>query len=305
MITENEIRRRFEGITCWNSGGRRAPHKPLLLIAALARTARGESRLWAYSVGEDCIESRLRELLREFGTRADTRTGPHPEYPFWRLRNDEHLWEVTDAERIAANLTSWGNPNPTVLRRESVAGGFEDDVDRALRANPRLVDELTQTLLSNSFPPSLHDQILEAVGMPSRITGARTRDPLFTALILRIYEHRCAFCGFGGRLANATVGLDAAHVQWHAAGGPDREENGIALCVLHHRLFDRGALSLDDNHQILVSEHFAGLDEGSAAVTALAHRPIRAPINGRRRPTSSHLTWHRREVFRAPARAAA
>jgi hypothetical protein len=40
-------------------------------------------------------------------------------------------------------------------------------------------------------------------------------------------------------------------------------------------------------------------------VTALAHRPIRAPINGRRRPTSSHLTWHRREVFRAPARAAA
>ena len=141
--------------------------------------------------------------------------------------------------------------------------------------------------------------------MAGTAAGGRTRDPLFKELVLRISEHRYAFKEFSGRLANTTVGLDAAQVQWHAAGGPDGKENGIAICMLHHRLFDRGALSLDNNHRVLGSKHFAGLNEGSTTVTALAHRPSRSPINGRQRPNSSHLARHRREVFHRLARAPA
>src|SRR5262249_326313 len=54
----------------------------------------------------------------------------------------------------------------------------------------------------------------------------------------------------------ATVGIDAAHVRWFAFDGPDELDNGLALCSLHHKLFDFGVLGLDDGHRIRVSSAF-------------------------------------------------
>jgi predicted restriction endonuclease len=34
--------------------------------------------------------------------------------------------------------------------------------------------------------------------------------------------------------------------------GPDAEINGLALCTLHHKLFDRGAFTLADDLKIMV-----------------------------------------------------
>lgn len=65
-------------------------------------------------------------------------------------------------------------------------------------------------------------------------------------------------CGYDGRLGTNDLCLDAAHIRWHAAGGPDVEDNGLALCTFHHRGFDRGALSLDDGLEVMVSRHVRG-----------------------------------------------
>ena len=89
---------------------------------------------------------------------------------------------------------------------------------------------------------------------------------------------------------------------WHAAGGPDSEDNGLALCVLHHRLLDRGALSLDDNHRILVSQRVYGGEQVHAAIVGFAGQPIRAPQSGTDRVKGEYIHWHRREVFRGPPR---
>ena len=56
---------------------------------------------------------------------------------------------------------------------------------------------------------------------------------------LTAYEYRCTICGFDVRLGPVPVALDAAHIRWHQAGGPDTESNGLALCVVHHKLFLR------------------------------------------------------------------
>jgi hypothetical protein len=69
----------------------------------------------------------------------------------------------------------------------------------------------------------------------------------------REWDRQCAFCGCVGQLAGATVGIDAAHVRWFAFDGPDEPDNGLALCSLHHKLFDFGVLGLDDGHRIRVS----------------------------------------------------
>ena len=52
--------------------------------------------------------------------------------------------------------------------------------------------------------------------------------------------------------------LEAAHMQSFRHGGPDTPENGIAMCSLHHKAFDRGALGLSEEGMILVSQHLHG-----------------------------------------------
>ena len=54
------------------------------------------------------------------------------------------------------------------------------------------------------------------------------------------------------------VALEAAHIKWRQAGGPDLEVNGLALCSLHHKLFDRGAFTLSNQLVILVSDDAHG-----------------------------------------------
>ncbi len=76
--------------------------------------------------------------------------------------------------------------------------------------------------------------------------------------MLRVYGYRCAVCGFDFRLDNVPLALDAAHIRWHQANGPSIISNGIALCALHHKLFDRGAFSLSDNLRIDVSARVNG-----------------------------------------------
>ena len=52
------------------------------------------------------------------------------------------------------------------------------------------------------------------------------------------------------------LGLEAAHIKWFQARGPDVVQNGLALCSLHHKIFDLGAFTvLPGNHQIVFSRH--------------------------------------------------
>jgi putative restriction endonuclease len=72
--------------------------------------------------------------------------------------------------------------------------------------------------------------------------------------VLTAYQFQCAGCGFNVRVGDLLVFLEAAHIKWHQAGGPDSEANGVALCALHHKLFDRGAFTLSKDMKIQVSE---------------------------------------------------
>ena len=74
--------------------------------------------------------------------------------------------------------------------------------------------------------------------------------------VLLAYEHRCCVCGFDLRIGSVSAGLEAAHIQWHNAGGPDVEANGLSLCALHHKLFDLGVFTLEpDSLRIVFSRH--------------------------------------------------
>lgn len=290
----------LEAVNIWRRGDQRAPHKPLLLLLTLASVLRGEVRQQPYAE----IDDKLRRLLIEFGP---YRKSTHPEYPFWRLQNDGDFWDIPQRGEVLEDLRQRKRVDdvpPSVLLEHHVTGGFSQPVFDLLRRDRRLAKEIVARILQAHFPSSMHESILDAVGMPLEevVVLRDARDPAFRDTIIRIYEHRCAICGFDGKLGMSDLALEAAHVKWHAAGGPDNEDNGLALCVLHHRLFDRGALGISKDHRVLVSQHVHGGDEVAHSVVRFAGSLFRPPQAGSKRVAEQHIRWHYHEVFRQPER---
>jgi len=193
-----------------------------------------------------------------------------------------------------------------MLLQFGARGGLPEDLFDTLRAQPDLVNNIAQQLLDAHWEPSYRDDILNAVGMPwVTVRRALKRDPAFRHTILRIYEHRCAVCGYDGQLERTYLGIEAAHIKWHAAGGPDTPDNGLALCSFHHKAFDRGAIDLSDDRRILVSQQVRGSHGIDEWLLRFLGKPVRPPQQGEPVPATQNVDWHRKEVFRGPARSMA
>ena len=233
----NTAKTLFDNVTMWKKGGQRAPHKPLLILLAISYCVQGNGRFTSFAE----INDKLKQLLIEFGP---TRKSYRPEYPFWRLQHDG-LWELTNTNAFASQVGK-GDAKKKDLITFDVHGGFSQEIYNFLMSNQNEIPSIASSILEKNFPSSIHEDILQAIGLDfeTDIGMKKRRDPHFRDRILNAYENQCAVCGFNVRVGNALVALEAAHIKWHQAGGPDREENGIALCALHHKLFDRGAFTL-------------------------------------------------------------
>jgi len=292
-MTRDAVLARFDELIIWRQGDQRAPHKPLLVLYALGRWQQGKAQVTFRDA-----EPELTALLREFGP---PRKSDHPEQPFWRLQRDG-VW-IVNAPADLPKKTGDDIPRVTALRSHDVRAGFSADVQEALTTDPTLVVGIAARILERHFPDSLHQDILNAVGLTLETTGVakRKRDPGFRQRVLKAYEYRCAVCGFDLRLGSVSIALDAAHIRWHQAGGPDVENNGLALCVLHHKTFDLGAFTVVDGVLLVSDQVFgtAGFQETLLGYHGKLIRPPQRPDWG---PEAGHLEWHGREVFKGEAR---
>ncbi|MBW5481124.1 phosphorothioated DNA-binding restriction endonuclease [Streptomyces bambusae] len=280
----------------WTKGGARAPHKPLLFLYALSRFQQDADGELIYSA----VEEELKRLLAEYGPPNKTT----PAYPFHHLASDG-VWEVRTHDGL-------GSPGSGVreLRATGAAGRLAPELRTALRREPSLLGRMARVLLDLHFPPSLHGELCEAIGLelepaetgrPS--SARRSRDRRMRELVLTAYEYQCAFCGYDGRIGAVPVGLEAAHVRWWAFGGPDDVDNGLCLCSLHHKLFDKGVLGVGDGHRILVSQRFVGHSPAAREhVIALAGRPLIGPQPGVHPVATHHRSWHTSQVFHGTPR---
>lgn len=311
-LKPDQIRAMFEGIR--RAPGREAayaPHKPLLLLLSLGRLQRGLRGHFRFTD----VETELRALLTEFGPSSapDTR-----HLPFWHLQSDDQgrLWQL-DLPGDLQGLPRKAAPGLTVMRREDVSGGFSAAVEQGLVAHPELIPQLARQLLQSTFPDTLHDDIASAVGLDLsdpvpvardeeatfRRGQQRRRDPAFRERVLRAYEYRCCVCGFDLRVGHIPAGLEAAHIQWHTAGGPDIESNGLSLCALHHKLFDLGAFTLDPaSLKIVFSKHAMAGSRGMTGALRHHGQDLLPPVDPASRPGLQYIDWNWGYVFKKEAR---
>ena len=309
MLNTDQTIALFEGLRRAQNNGRYAPHKPLLVLLALARIQRGEGRLVPFAE----VDKPLQNLLTEFGPSGAAKSR---HYPYWHL--DRALWQVNGPATLV-NRALGATPNLSELRQDGVQAGFAPEVDAALRAQPDLLVRVAQRVLDAYFPPTLHADIAAVVGLdlsppmpevrdsaaPAYGAGAkRARSARFREQVLLAYEHRCCVCGFDLRIGNVSAGLEAAHIQWHTAGGPDLETNGLSLCALHHKLFDLGAFTLEPGDlRIVFSRHAIAGSKGLSGELKHHGQPLLRPQSPDLLPGPAFIAWNQHNVFKTPARA--
>lgn len=237
-------------------GGKRVPHKPLLLLWLFGRFAATGSSAASYQETEQPVS----QLINDFGppVASPSASRQRAAMPFVHLERD--LWDLRDAEGReigpdAPERRSW-------LLARGAAGRLVPHVERLL-AHPGTLAAAARLLLEKHFTPTLAGLICSAVGLdlaaldleggplPERLPR-RERRRGFTEEVLRAYAYQCAMCGFDGALGRHPVGIEAAHVRWHSQQGPDELGNALALCALHHTLFDLGVLGIGDDRRIRV-----------------------------------------------------
>ena len=296
---DDDLLKKLQNILVHSRHGRRSPHKPLLLLLSIGRHLNGHERLATF--GD--LEQELNPLIGIFGP-PFSKGNTHD--PFWRLQSDG-LWEIDHPELVTP--IEAGGPRVPKQHKHNVRGGLSPEFVAALDKNADFLGNAVRSLLNGFFQPSIHNDVMTSVGIafepgPALLTGARSaqdgRDRSFRAVVLNAYKNRCALCKLDVNFGDQPVGLEAAHIKWHAAKGPAKVENGLCLCVLHHKFFDLGLFTVSPDLAIRVAKSVAGQSshetlnkyDGSAL-------PV-IPDCPDERPASEYLKWHARVGVQGP-----
>jgi putative restriction endonuclease len=283
---DGDVLARFTAVRQHVRGGLVALNKPVTLLWALERVARGKPRLTRFAEAE----AELQPRLDAWGT-----PGTAAGYAFWRLQNDG-LWEVISTGDLPARSGD-KEPRITALRAHA-SGGFTEPVFAQLAASPDLCGEVAEVLEQQLSPrPSrVRAQRLEPVWETvTRIS----RETCFSREVLAAYDSECLVCRWRCTAGGRAVALDGAHVRPHAKSGPDAVDNGVALCSIHHRLFDKGLFSWNADRELILSSQWQDDLRGDMpSLHEYAGKALSDPLPGWPRVADRHLTWHRQHVFR-------
>ena len=278
--------------------GERYPHKPLLLLWLLGRMQQHGTSACTYEEAEKPVS----RLLDDFGPPSKQRY--RAAMPFVHLESD--LWELSGDHGAPLKDTR------ASLCRAHATGRLRPEVEELLRKDPALIAESARLLIDLNFTPTYLDPICTDVGLdlqaaedsawrPRKLSRPARRAG-FRSEVLHGWRNRCAMCGYDGAMGRDPAGLDAAHVFWHSQGGPDEPDNGLALCSLHHVLFDLGALGLNADLSVRVSPQYVARSElGERLVYHLEGRSLLDPAPKHSAPSAQHVEWHSKQVFKDSA----
>ncbi len=128
-----------------------------------------------------------------------------------------------------------------------------------------------------------------------RTVRVRLVQRFFREAVLSSYGYCCSVCAFG-----VVEMLNASHIVPWSKDAKRRADpcNGLSLCVLHDRAFDRGFMTVDEEYRVVVAgavkiEDVPELHE--VGLLKIEGRKISLPE--RFRPDEGALEYHRENVF--------
>lgn len=289
-MTPKELRTAVLGVKRWSRADQRAPNKPLMMAYVLANYINGHGQMFSF---EDEVEHQVNNLLKRFGPSRKTY---HSLYPFWRLINDG-FWRLDNADECLPRKSNTDPPKSELIKY-GVTGGFNDAAYQLLNSDKQLAMELLQSILSESFPESIIPEISAQLGIELTFQQVQKRDPNFRREVLNAYNGKCAICGFDARLNDDLFALEAAHIKWKQFNGPCTVNNGLALCSIHHKALDKGAITITSDMQVKVSTTVNGGQVVEQLIWNFDNKKIQIPRQSEYLPLEAYFNWHMENVFR-------
>lgn len=162
---------------------------------------------------------------------------------------------------------------------QSGASESETNVLTKIGANP---SNVTETEIETTVPKERQYAFISA--------KRALRENDFRDRVLTAYGHQCAICGVQLKLLDAAHILPVAHPD-----STDETRNGVALCPLHHRAYDRALIAFDKEYRTLFNEpmiedlqqsgHDGGLEQFRSSVRPL----LILPPDRRERPAAQFV----------------
>lgn len=232
--------------------------------------------------------------------------------PFGRLhRNNPDIVEAASRlgrtpSAVAMKLVNFASLDPTHQQRNVSglrnASRLDREIFHEFSSNwEELVIE-SEEALERITPRSLEGIVEDDIKIPEgptdrqQLVRVRIVQGFFRAAVLASYENQCSMCGI-----TISELLNASHIiPWRQTANRRADPtNGIALCGLHDRAFDRGLVTISDKYEIIVSDQLRierPSDVHRVALIAIAGSQVTLPH--RFRPDPDALKFHRQNIFR-------
>lgn len=298
--------------------GFRAPHKPFLLLAILDLFAQGTYKTNLIEVTPELgnLFARYWSILMPADRRGNLAL------PFFHLRSSG-FWHLIPQPGKEELLESTGQVDTlNQLHQLALGARLDEDLFHLMQVETTrnaLRTSLIQTYFSAEYHTTLLYQgavntqafqysqalIEQAQKRVQELPTAdeqyqpAVRDQGFRRAVVRVYDHRCAFCGVRMLTADGHSAVDAAHIIPWSVSHNDNPRNGMALCRLCHWTFDEGMLGVSPKYTVLLSLELRTTINVPGHLMTLEHRPILGPAEEAFWPDQDALTWHRHHIYRA------
>ena len=295
---------------------KRAPHKPILLLAVIDLVSRGVFKSSVLSVMDDLVEAN--ELFNGYW-RCVAPLGHTSSiaFPFSRLHN-EPFWELISVDGEPINIGQVNIQSVTQLRKYAVAARIDEELFRFMQS-PDTRETLRKTLLAAHFSADAQTALVKQISDNddaydySLILSKKVHQPLvqeiveayqskpvvrdqgFRRVVVSAYDHRCALCGLRIITPEGHTAVDAAHIVPWSKSRNDDVRNGMALCKLCHWAFDRGMLGVSGDSKVIVSRQIGVKSNIPGTLQMLEGRSILPPNENDLWPEQKFLSWHRKE----------
>ena len=298
-----------------------APHKPILLLSIIHEYELGRISDNRIFISPELTHSFSVYWNQLVATKHDARFA----LPFFHLTGEKgNWWKLIPNIGCelwidnAGSMRSFGNLSVAVAFAEIDLGLF------SLLSNKESRDVLKSALLKEYFQNQTignqEDNYLEdlknELNEPKseyknnlqnlkKILDPETyqievynRGPIFRREIVKLYDETCCMSGLRVSATFTITMVDACHIEQFAKTFNNHPTNGIALCPNLHRAFDRGAISVNDNYEIILSKSFKENIDSDYSFHKLEGKSIILPKNTQYNPSLECFAWHRKNVFK-------
>ena len=115
----------------------------------------------------------------------------------------------------------------------------------------------------------------------------------FRVIVTDAYHRKCSVTG-----EKTLPVLDAAHIKSFSDNGPNTTNNGLLLRTDIHKLFDKGYITVNEEHKVEVSKRL-NEDYGNGKIYYDFHgrKLFNIPDNKNDLPSKEYLQWHNNNVY--------